>query len=510
MELDRAIALEHWIAVLSTLNQGIFVINREGEVVFANPAVANLLGRRVFHLKDIAAERVPTCVTGEDEKPLQPEEYPAIVAIRSKCRVNDFILGTFNPTLKQRRWFSVDACPIYSSGEQEPSLAYAVVTDITEQRNAERELRKSKLNLALAQRIASIGSAAACFRTGEWDWSDETFRIYGVTRENFVPSAEGLRSLVHPDDWPSLYANIPRARKGIEPTPVEEYRIKRPDGAERILRRIATAVKDDAGKIIGIVATVQDVTELRIAQRQNEILQTQLYHAQRLDSLGTLAGGIAHDLNNTLVPVLALSDAILQSVEMHDANRPLIELIRQGGQRASDLVAQILTFARREVLEYESFDVRTFLRKFAPLIRAIVPSSIKIVENLPATAQVHGNQGQLHQVILNLFSNAAHAIGDRPGYIYLSTADVSSVSPNGDTEKRFIQISVSDTGCGMSESEQARIFEPFFTTKNVGRGLGLGLSVAHGIVASHGGHIYVKSALNEGTRMDVVLPVANS
>jgi signal transduction histidine kinase len=121
---------------------------------------------------------------------------------------------------------------------------------------------------------------------------------------------------------------------------------------------------------------------------------------------------------------------------------------------------------------------------------------------------VRGSQSQLHQVILNLVSNAAHAIGDNPGRIYLSTADIRGIMLGNDTKKQFIQISVSDTGCGMSETVQAQMFEPFFTTKAVGRGLGLGLSVAHGIVASHGGRIHVQSARGEGTRVDVFIPVA--
>jgi signal transduction histidine kinase len=251
------------------------------------------------------------------------------------------------------------------------------------------------------------------------------------------------------------------------------------------------------------------VTDLRIAQRENKILQSQLLHAQRLDSLGTLAGGIAHDLNNTLVPVLALSDDMLHAMAQDDPFRRSADLILQSARRARDLVAQILTFARREAVEYDVFDIRDVLREFSPLMRATMPSSITIVENLDATGGVRGNRGQLLQVILNLFSNAAHAIGENPGCIYLSTAEVMSSRQEVETGKRFIQISVADTGCGMSEAVQRRLFEPFFTTRAVGRGLGLGLSVAHGIVASHQGYIDVKSVPGQGTRIDVLLPIAD-
>ena len=251
-------------------------------------------------------------------------------------------MGVFNPVLKERRWFSVDACPIYEGGESVPSAAYAIFTDITDKRQADRELRQSKLHLALAQSISSTGSAAVDFKSGKWDWSDETFRIYGVDRGSFTPSAEGLENLVHPDDWPRLYSNVPRARLGMGPDAVVEYRIRRPDGAERILRRIATAVKDEQGNITGIVATVQDVTELRLAQRETKALQSQLYHAQRLDSMGTIASGIAHDLNNTLASVVAMAGTMLHTLGAGDPNRLRLELIKDAGLSASELVAQVL------------------------------------------------------------------------------------------------------------------------------------------------------------------------
>jgi PAS domain S-box-containing protein len=266
------VAIRHLETLYNTLNQGIVFIDREGRVISTNVAASALLGRPFLDLGEIPSDDPEVCALGDDEQLLPIEQYPPMVAVRSGTKVQNFVMGVFNPMLKERRWFSVDACPIYDAGEIVPSAAYAVFTDITEQRRGEQELRQSKLHLALAQSIASIGSAAVDFRTGKWDWSDETFRIYGVERDSFTPSAEALGSLVHPADWDSLYSNVPRARQGKAPETIAEYRIIRPDGAERTLRRIATAVKDELGNITGIVATVQDVTELRLAQRENKAL----------------------------------------------------------------------------------------------------------------------------------------------------------------------------------------------------------------------------------------------
>jgi PAS domain S-box-containing protein len=506
--MPPTVAIRHLETLYNTLNQGIVFIDREGRVISTNVAASALLGRPFLDLGEIPSDDPEVCALGDDERLLPIEQYPPMVAVRTGTKVQNFVMGVFNPKLNERRWFSVDACPIYEAGEIVPSASYAIFTDITEQRRGERELRQSKLHLALAQSIASIGSAAVDFRTGKWDWSDETFRIYGVDRDNFTPSAESLGNLVHPADWENLYSNVPRARRGKAPEAIAEYRITRPDGAERTLRRIATAVKDELGNITGIVATVQDVTELRLAQRENKALQSQLYHAQRLDSVGTIASGIAHDLNNTLASLVATSGVLLQSMDDRDPNRLRAELIKEAGLNASELVAQVLAFARREALAQEPIDIVPFLQHSLKLVRASIPNRIAINEELAVTARVNGNQGQLRQVVINLFFNASQAIGDRPGRIDLSTSEVNGAAIGGEARANYIRISVADSGCGMTEEVLARIFEPFFTTKRAGSGTGLGLSVVQGIVASHGGQIRVQSSEGQGARFDVYLPIA--
>ena len=504
--MSHTIPIRHLETLYKTLNRGIVFLDRDGSIISANVAVLSLLGRPFLDLIDPPHGDTEICVLGDDRRPLQAAQYPWAVAIRTAAKVQNSVMGVFNPVLKERRWFSVDACPIYEHGKAEPGASYAMFSDITEQREADQELRQSKLHLALAQSIASIGSAAVDFKTGRWDWSDETFRIYGVDRETFTPSAESLGNLVHPDDWDNLYANVPRARQGKAPETIAEYRITRPDGAERTLRRIAAAVTDEAGNITGIVATVQDVTELRMAQHDNKALQSQLYRAQRLDAVGTITSGIAHDLNNTLASLVATSGLLVQAMDDRDPNRLRAELIKEAGLNAGELVAQVLALASHEAPVREAIEIVPFLEQSLKLIRASIATRIDIRENLARTAPGKGYPGQLRQVLFNLFFNAAQAIGEGPGRIDLSTAEASGEDFGGEAGKRFVRISVADTGCGMTDKVKARIFEPFFTTK--GAGTGLGLSVVKGIVTSHGGHIRVESKLAEGTRFDVFLPIA--
>jgi PAS domain S-box-containing protein len=495
-------------AIYETLSYGVIFQDRDGRIVDANPAAENILGVTHDDHKDRSPGDPSWQSVDDDENPLPTERHPAIIALRTGQRVRNCIIGIFNPRMGERRWIQVDSSPLYESGSRAPYQAYTIFSDITEQRQAERELRQSKLHLALAQRIASVGSAAIDFRTGKWDWSDETYRIYGVRRDNFTPSADALAALVHPEDREELLSKPALARKGITPPPLE-YRIRRPDGEERILRRIATLVRGDAGEVLGIVGTVRDVTDLHLAEREKSLLQNQLYHAQRLDALGTLAGGIAHDLNNTLVPILALSEAIATALPTDDPRRAPIELIHEAGIRARDLVAQVLAFARREIVEHRAIDVKELLQSTMQLIRASVPASIEIAERMDLVRPILGDPGQLHQVIVNLVANAAQAIGTAPGIIELSVTE-ASIKPAGDQKpdaQLYVLVSIRDSGCGMTEAVQARIFEPFFTTKKVGSGLGLGLSVVHGIVAAHGGRIHVTSSPGNGSQFNLYLPM---
>ena len=183
-------------------------------------------------------------------------------------------------------------------------------------------------------------------------------------------------------------------------------------------------------------------------------------------------------------------------------------MIKDAGLSASELVAQVLAFARREALVQEIIEVGPFLRQSLKLVRASISKGIVINEDLAAPARVNGNQGQLRQVLFNLFFNAAHAIGDNQGRIDLSVSQVRGAAFGGEADKDYVRISVADTGSGMTDEVKARVFEPFFTTKGAGSGTGLGLSVVQGIVASHGGQIHVESAEGKGARFDVFIPAA--
>jgi signal transduction histidine kinase len=267
-------------------------------------------------------------------------------------------------------------------------------------------------------------------------------------------------------------------------------------------------IRDDAGTPMQLFGTIHDVTELRAVQQRQEELEGQLLHSQKLEALGTLAGGVAHELNNTLVPILALSKLALDDLPQDSPVRGDMKTIIQASERARDLVKQILAFARKQDLVEQPVDLAMVAREALRMLRASLPATVQIVEQISDIPPVFGDPVGLHQVIVNLVTNAAQAIGAVIGRITVSiwAAGESQASPQLGAIQPIIYLSVADTGNGIPAATLGRIFEPFFTTKDVGEGTGLGLSVVHGIITSHGGKIAVHSEPGEGAEFTISLP----
>jgi PAS domain S-box-containing protein len=385
--------------------------------------------------------------------------------------------------------------------------------DITALKQIQASLRESQAKLNQAQRVAKTGSVWRDFSKPGAEWSDETCRIFGTTRETFVPNPENFLALVHPEDRALLRASIADSEQGNSPRPLQ-YRIIRPDGMERWVYREAELIYDETGRLLGRMSTYKDVTDEREAERRQAELESQLRHSQRLEALGNLAGGIAHDLNNTLVPILALSQLAMRRLPPGSAEHRDLETIAQAGAHARDLVKQILAFSRKEPAVTREIDLAALVRNTLTLLRASIPTTIRIVETIETVPPVQGDPSQLNQVVMNLVTNAAQAIGDQIGTVTVTVARSSRrLAPSDAAKTRSptdgaVRLSVVDTGCGIAPAHLDHVFEPFFTTKEVGQGTGLGLAVVHGIVVGHGGLIECRSRPGEGSEFSVWLPVA--
>ena len=411
--------------------------------------------------------------------------------LEERLRLHREASGAFEQKLADGRWLLVTERRMRSGG------IAGLRVDITALKQAQAALRESETRLDHAQSIAHIGSWELDLASGAFVWSNEVYRIRGLSPEDFRPTTLTVDDYVHPEDLAGVKVWLGELRSGRRPSALE-FRILRPDGAVRYVRVEGETIGDKADILAKITGTMQDITEMREAETQRRLLEDQLHHSQKLEALGTLAGGIAHDLNNTLVPVIAMAKLGLKRADQAGPARQYFELIHQAGGRARDLVKQVLAFSRKDTADRQRFHVHEVVEEALAMLRPTVPATITLSRSIDPVPTIIGDPTQLHQVVVNLVTNAVHAIGMQLGTVTVAVAALPGI----------VRLSVRDSGCGMDEATQKRIFDPFFTTKSVGEGSGLGLSVVHGIVVGHGGTIYVESRPGHGACFIIDLPSA--
>ncbi|RMF84105.1 MAG: hybrid sensor histidine kinase/response regulator [Nitrospinota bacterium] len=334
-------------------------------------------------------------------------------------------------------------------------------------------------------------------------------RLTGYSREEAVGNTPRLlKSGQHsPEFYKTLWTTI-CAGQTFQATFVN----RRKDGTLYYEEKILTPVKDDQGHIVHFVSTGRDITERKQAEEERERLQEQVRQMQKIQAIGTLAGGIAHDFNNILAAILGYTELALFDVPPESKIWPHLQAVLEAGDRAKHLVQQILTFSRQHEQERKPVSLRLLLKETLKLLRATLPATIEIRQSCrTAHDMILADPTQLHQVLLNLCTNAEYAMRERGGVLEVSLdtveidATVAAAHPPLQPGS-YVRLTVRDTGPGMPPEVVERIFEPYFTTKPEGEGTGLGLAVVHGIVASHGGTITVESRVGKGTTFTIYLP----
>ncbi|MCF8129689.1 MAG: response regulator [Deltaproteobacteria bacterium] len=256
----------------------------------------------------------------------------------------------------------------------------------------------------------------------------------------------------------------------------------------------------------------QNIIEISERKIESQRLTSQLQRAEKMESIGTLAGGIAHDFNNILSSVIGYTQLSLDDAEKGSALEDNLQEVYTAGIRAKDLVKQILSFARQSDEKITPIKVGTIVKEVVKFIRSSIPTTIEIKSNIKSGSLIMGNATQVHQILMNLCTNAAHAMEDEGGVLEISLNDVT-IDNNAKKENielkygSYIELVVSDTGVGIAAESIDSIFEPYFTTKGAGEGTGLGLAMVHGIVESYGGNISVNSTIGEGTVFTIYLPI---
>ncbi len=469
----------------------------DGIIVDCNDAAARLLG---FASR---AELVGRNIVDHYAEPSQRPD------VQSRLR-RDGSIGNFELALKCKDgsivWVLASLNLIRGNGEEE--LIDAVIVDITDRKRAEKALRESQAFLEKAQEVGHVGSWISGL--GDDDrlvWSKETLRIFGVSEAGFDGNVATFFSMVHPEDRDAVRQSSQRAIETFQPYAIE-HRIVRPDNSIRWVQELADIVRDDAGRPLRMVGTVQDVTE----RRQ---LEAQLVQAQKMEAIGRLAGGVAHDFNNILTAILGYSDVLLAQAGPDHPWREDLEEIRKAGERAAALTRQLLAFSRKQVLAPEDVDLGAVVANVEKILRRVIGEDVELVTVAGAgLVPVRADPGQIEQVLLNLAVNARDAM-PKGGRITIETrnADVDDAYAREHVPLvagRYVMLEVRDTGEGMDRETRSHIFEPFFTTKERGKGTGLGLSMVYGIIKQSGGYIWVDSEPGKGAIFRMYLPPIES
>lgn len=480
----------------------LLALDADGQITMINPKGSRILGYEPEDL--IGRNWFDTCVPFDTRETLRKEFARLLSGIKGDvcCFENPILTArgkrriiAWNDTLV--RDDDGNVIGTLSSGE-----------DITDRKQADEILRQKEANLAEAQRIAKVGSWEYSLEKDAIEASDELHRIYGLDPLKKVTTCGVFSTMTHPDDKQRVdEAN--RACNDEGKAIDMRYRIIRADGEVRHVYEQAQVKLDQTGCPIHIFGTVQDITEQMKAEEERKALESQLRRTQRLETIGTLAGGIAHDFNNILTPILGYADMAMISVpEDHEVRQDLEHVIK-AAHRAKDLVKQILAFSRQGDQEKKPLEIHLIVKEVLELLRASLPSTIEIRQNIyKDCGSVLADPSQIHSVMMNLCTNAFHAMRDSGGILSVSLTldlDYARTRP-GLNEQPFVKLAIGDTGHGMSKETMDRIFEPFFTTKGVGEGTGLGLSVVHGIITNHSGEITVDSAPGKGTTFNIYLP----
>ncbi len=333
-------------------------------------------------------------------------------------------------------------------------------------------------------------------------------RLSGYRPQEFYRNARLPFRIVHPDDRGIIAALIFRREL---PAAAAEIRWIARDGRVVVTDQRFVPVHDAEGRLVALEGIARDVTAEKAEADRRRTLELQLNQAQKMESIGALAGGIAHDFNNILTGILGFTE--LAQLELGDrpAARQSLDEVRKAGFRAKELVAQILTFSRQSEARQVPLDLARVVAEALKFLRSSAPATVAIERQL-ASCSVCGDPTQIHQVVLNLCTNALHAMRGRAGTLAVRIepveidAALAAAMPKVEAGPHAC-LTVGDTGHGMDEATLARVFDPFFTTKPVGEGTGLGLSVVQGIVATHRGGIQVESAVGRGTTFRVYFPV---
>ncbi len=457
------------------------------------PSVVNVLDReqRIVYLNRTIPGKNVRDFTGTDARAAVAEEDRARYALAFEKAWQSGEPQSIEVRSLSNYWWESSLIPVKEGAEVMFMLITS--TDITHRKRSEQALRESESRLRHALSASGMGTWTYQLAGEKIEWDPVVCALFGVTPERAPRNLEEYLALLHPDDQDRVRSTLFRY---VETGNYEdlEHRVLLPDGRVRALLAKGTALLDEQGKTIGLRGGVFDVT----AQKQ---LESQLQLAQKMQAVGQLTAGVAHNLNNALTVIIPTAEECRELAT--GALDERLADIEHAASRAAEMVRQLMLFARPQAgVAKVPFDLALTARRIADMCRTTFERRIEVEFAAEPVTKALGNAGQIEQVLLNVCLNARDALTPASGAEARISIRVWSEAPG------MVSVSVRDNGTGMDDAVRARIFEPFFTTKDVGRGTGLGLASAYAIVNDHGGRIRCTSQVGVGTLFEIDLPLA--
>jgi PAS domain S-box-containing protein len=494
---------EKYRSILDNIEDGYFEVDLEGNFTFFNDALCRLIG---YSATAMAGMNNREYMDAENAKKVF-KTFNRVYETGKPAKCFDWEIIKVDGTKSQ-----VDASvSLMTDPEGNPIGFRGIARDVTRHKQSEMALRESEARYRQLVNHAPAGIYEVDFIEGKFSSVNDIICEYtGYTRQELM--AMSALDILTEDSQKIFLERLDKILKGQKVPPSVEFKIRAKSGREICVLINSKIIYAADGKPKGATAIVHDITEQKLAEEEKKNLEYQLQQAQKMEAIGTLAGGIAHDFNNILSVIIGYTELILMNGDVDGEVRQNLKEIFNASKHARDMVKQILAFSRQNKQERKPIQVAHIVKEAVKMLRASLPSTISIQQHIEKdTGVIEADPTQIHQVLMNLCTNAAHAINEKDGVLKIHLGNIeldqkAATDIPGLKTGSYLKLSVSDSGEGIRPEARQKIFNPYFTTKEKGKGTGLGLAVVQGIVKSNNGAVTVESEVGKGAAFHVYLP----
>lgn len=493
--------------LLDNLQAGIVIHSADTSIIFCNPIAEKLLGLSFEKMQGkVAIDKYWRFVT-EEGTIIPVDKYPVSKIISSKKAMDTYVLGVLKSLDSDPIWLIVNGYPVFDDKKQIKEIVISFI-DISDSKRKEKAIQDSELkHKAMISNISDVisimdkeGVILYC--------SPNVKKWFGWNPSELI----GLNALVtiHPDDLEYVKGEFDRFPDMLGTSADIEYRLRCKDDSYKHIHLSATNLFDDSN-IGGILVNYHDISDSKRLEEEKKILDTRISQQQRLNSIGTLAGGVAHEINNPLNGIMNYGQLILDKSEVDSENEKFAKEIISETERIAIIVKNLLRFSRNEKQEHSYANISDIIEHTLSLIRAVIRHDqieliIDINDDLPS---IKCRSQQIQQVVLNLLTNSRDTLNEKyHGYHEDKTIKLTCEKIH-ELNQDFIKVTIEDRGMGIPKTIQEKIYEPFFSTKSKEKGTGLGLSISYGIIKDHKGELGFETVEGEYTKFYFTLPVNN-